>query len=105
MTNGVNRTYKCQKLDYHISSRASDCDIRTMIMKGIKMERRIKRNRLQCKLCGDIIESKYTHDYVMCSCKKCAIDGGKEYVRFSAPSPDDVILLTEYEDDNQNLHT
>ena len=46
--------------------------------------RKIRRNRLQCKLCGDIIESKYTHDYVMCSCKKCAIDGGKEYVRFSA---------------------
>lgn len=34
----------------------------------------------------------------MCSCKKCAIDGGKEYVRFSAPKPDDVIFLTEYED-------
>lgn len=60
--------------------------------------RKIRRNRLQCKLCGDIIESKHTHDYVMCSCKKCAIDGGKEYVRFSAPKPDDVIFLTEYED-------
>ena len=60
--------------------------------------RKIKRNRLQCKLCGDIIESKYTHDYVLCNCKKCAIDGGKEYVRFSAPKPDDVIFLTEYED-------
>ena len=58
--------------------------------------KKIRRNRLQCKLCGDIIESKYTHDYVMCSCKKCAIDGGKEYVRFSAPKPDDVIFLTEY---------
>ena len=55
--------------------------------------RKIRRNRLQCKLCGDIIESKYTHDYVMCSCKKCAIDGGKEYVRFSAPKPDDVIFM------------
>lgn len=64
--------------------------------------RRIKRNRLQCKLCGDIIESTYTHDYVMCKCKQCAIDGGKEYVRFSAPSPDDVIFLTEYEEDDSH---
>lgn len=63
--------------------------------------RRIKRNRLQCKLCGDIIESKYTHDYVRCSCKQYAIDNGKEYVRFTAPKSDDVIILTEYEDVNK----
>jgi hypothetical protein len=61
--------------------------------------RKIKRNILQCKLCGDIIESKYTHDFVTCKCKKCFVDGGKEYVRYGAENIDDVILLTEYEDD------
>lgn len=26
------------------------------------------RNRAKCKNCGDIIESKYGHDFVTCSC-------------------------------------
>lgn len=63
--------------------------------------RKIKRNILKCKLCGDIIESKFTHDFVMCKCKKCFVDGGKEYVRYGADNLDDVILLTEYEDDEK----
>ena len=31
--------------------------------------------------CGDIIESKYTHDFKECSCKSCFVDGGHEYLR------------------------
>ena len=43
----------------------------------------ITRNAIKCKKCGDIIESKYTHDYVSCSCGLCAADGGLDYLRRS----------------------
>ena len=41
----------------------------------------IKRSMARCKFCGDIIESKYTHNYVTCSCGAIAVDGGHEYLR------------------------
>lgn len=36
---------------------------------------------VQCKKCGDIIESKSVHDFVTCSCVACSVDGGHEYLR------------------------
>lgn len=41
----------------------------------------IVRNRAQCKKCGDIIESRHSHDFVTCSCGSLSVDGGKEYLR------------------------
>ena len=41
----------------------------------------IIKNAIKCKKCGDIIESEYTHDFKMCSCGACAVDGGKSYLR------------------------
>lgn len=41
----------------------------------------IKKNAIQCKVCGDIIESKSVHDFKMCSCGACGVDGGREYLR------------------------
>lgn len=38
-------------------------------------------NRAKCKKCGDIIESKYTHDFVWCKCGAIFVDGGKSYCR------------------------
>ena len=38
-------------------------------------------NKMKCKKCGDVIESKYTHDFKACSCGACAVDGGLEYLR------------------------
>ena len=46
--------------------------------------RTIIRNAIQCKKCGDIIESHYRHDYVQCKCGSCAVDGGHDYLRRSA---------------------
>ena len=43
--------------------------------------KRIISNKIRCRKCADIIESKYTHDYVSCSCGSCAVDGGYEYLR------------------------
>ena len=45
------------------------------------MKEKIIRNRIRCKKCGDIIESKYTHDFKECRCKSCFVDGGHEYLR------------------------
>ena len=55
----------------------------------------IIRNAIKCKICGDIIESLSVHDYKVCSCGACAVDGGHEYLRRSAKSFDDIIELSE----------
>jgi hypothetical protein len=38
-------------------------------------------NKIKCLKCGEIIESKTVHDFKMCSCGSCGVDGGKEYLR------------------------
>jgi hypothetical protein len=60
---------------------------------------KIKRNALQCAHCLSIIESVHRHDFKYCACGRIFIDGGKDYVRYGAKSFDDVIVLTEYEDE------
>lgn len=39
------------------------------------------RNIAKCKKCGDIIESKFRHDFVECSCGSIFVDGGHDYIR------------------------
>ncbi len=34
-------------------------------------------NKIKCKKCGDIIESKSTNDYKRCSCGTVAVDAVK----------------------------
>ena len=41
----------------------------------------IVKNAIRCKHCGDIIESTYRHDFKFCSCQRCAVDGGLDYLR------------------------
>lgn len=80
------------------------------------MERQIKilKNAVQCKVCGEIIESKHRHDFVVCKCfresdgaKGCAVDGGHDYLR-RLGNPNDIInlsetrLFTDEERDNYN---
>ena len=38
-------------------------------------------NKIKCKKCGDVIESKYTHDFKYCKCKAVAVDGGRSYLK------------------------
>lgn len=45
------------------------------------MRHRVIRNRCKCKQCGDVIESKGSHDFVQCSCGAIFTDGGTDYVR------------------------
>ena len=57
--------------------------------------RRIIKNAIQCKLCGEVIESTYRHEYVQCKCGACAVDGGHDYLRRSAKDKDCYIDLSE----------
>ena len=41
-------------------------------------------NKCKCKLCGDVIESKYVHDFVRCKCGEIFTDGGDDYIRRGA---------------------
>ena len=43
--------------------------------------RKIIKNAIQCKRCGEIIESTDRHQYVTCKCGACAVDGGHDYLR------------------------
>lgn len=47
--------------------------------------KKIKRNRIKCLKCGDIVESKVPCEkgVTWCSCKQCAAAGGtKEIIRY-----------------------
>lgn len=57
----------------------------------------IIKSAIKCRKCGDVIESTSTHDLKICSCGACAVDGGHEYPRRSAPSLDDFIDLSVVE--------
>lgn len=38
--------------------------------------------KLKCIKCNDIIESKFRHDYVKCSCGAIFVDGGDDYLKY-----------------------
>ena len=69
-------------------------------------ERKVLHNRAQCLKCGDIIESKYRHDWVSCSCGEIFIDGGLDYCHCGATDFNNFKDMCIYEedllDDNQN---
>lgn len=60
--------------------------------------RKIIKNAIQCKLCDDVIESIYRHDYVERSCSSCAVDGGYEYLCRYCKNQDCYIELSVTED-------
>lgn len=55
------------------------------------------KNAIRCKKCGDIIESKYRHDFEQCSCGAVFVDGGLDYRRIGG-NKDDWEDLSEYRD-------
>lgn len=55
-------------------------------------------NKIQCRHCGDIIESKTAHDFKFCSCGKVGIDGGRDWLR-RIGNPEDVIELSEFKEE------
>ena len=59
-------------------------------------DKKILLNKIQCKKCKDIIESKYVHDFKWCVCRNIAVDGGLEYLR-RVGNFEDIIELSEFE--------
>lgn len=59
-------------------------------------------NKIKCKKCEDIIESKNTNDYKKCSCGAVAIDGGKDYLK-RIGNEKDYEELSEIKDNNVNI--
>ena len=55
---------------------------------------KIITNKIKCKKCGDVIESKCTHDFKMCKCGAVGVDGGHTYLRRQG-NPDDWEELSE----------
>lgn len=48
---------------------------------GMRVQKKLKRNRIRCKHCGEIIESKSTNDFQKCKCGAVGIDGGLDYAK------------------------
>ena len=64
---------------------------------------KIISNKVRCKHCDDVIESKHRHDFVRCKCGKVAVDGGKSYLKraFQTIPEDDYEELSEYTDEQE----
>ena len=64
---------------------------------------KILSNKIQCKHCGEVIESKHVHEFVTCKCETCSVDGGHYHLsRSYKNSPEeDFIELSEVEEDNK----
>ena len=64
---------------------------------------KIISNKIQCKHCGEIIESKHIYEFVTCKCETCSVDGGHYHLsRSYKNSPEeDFIELSEVEEDNK----
>lgn len=60
-----------------------------------RMREVVVTNKAQCKLCGDVIESKHRHDFKWCKCGEIAVDGGKSYIKRAAKNLDSIIELSE----------
>lgn len=61
---------------------------------------RIISNKIQCKHCGDIIESKGIHQFVTCKCEACSVDGGLYHLSrsFQTTPEEDYIELSIVEE-------
>jgi hypothetical protein len=48
-----------------------------------QLESQWVQGAIKCPVCKDIIISINRHDYTLCTCKACMIDGGRDYERRS----------------------
>lgn len=66
--------------------------------------KKIKINKAECRLCGDVIESTHRHDFKTCSCGEISVDGGTSYISRSwAKDQANIIELSEFEEDDTLL--
>ena len=74
-----------------------------VILKREAIIMKIIKNAIQCRKCGDVIESKHVHDFVSCSCGAVAVDGGLDYLRRCGNKEDIIELSIVDNDDNQDM--
>lgn len=43
--------------------------------------KKIIRNMIKCKNCGEIVELKSVHDFKFCLCANCVVDGEHDYFK------------------------
>ena len=48
--------------------------------------------KIKCKICGDIIESTFRHDFKECKCGACFVDGGNDYFRCGGKASDIIVI-------------
>jgi hypothetical protein len=63
------------------------------------------RNKAQCLICNNIIESTYRHDFRTCTCGALSVDGGLAYERRcgSALSTNQWVDLCEYSEEEDEI--
>ena len=67
-------------------------------------KKKIKRGpgpKIRCRKCGDIIQSMYRHDFVWCSCKRVAVDGGGWYCRILFENENDFEIIQGENDEKK----
>ena len=69
--------------------------------------RKILVNKIRCKKCGDVIESKSVHDFKFCKCEAVAVDGGHYYLRRVGALEDweDLSVYKTIEDNDTTIET
>lgn len=60
-------------------------------------------NAAGCRLCNDIVISRYRHDYTCCRCGEIFLDGGNDYQRAAAMDLYNIIYLEVYPGDALDL--
>lgn len=55
------------------------------------------RNAGKCTECGDVIESKHRHDFQICTCGSCFVDGGLSCRRSGGTNPAKLESLCVYD--------
>ena len=59
--------------------------------------KKVMVNKAKCKKCGEILESKFNHDFKTCSCKSLSVDGGLDYIRRSCKDKNLYEEMSEFE--------
>lgn len=62
-------------------------------------EMKIFENKVMCRNCGQVIESRHQHELRYCTCGRTAIQGGKEYLaRWGDDYVEIALILDEQEE-------
>lgn len=67
---------------------------------------KILANRIRCRYCGDIVESKSPYEMQFCRCGRVAANGGRERLgRISVYSRGDYEELSIFEENQMTCYT